>query len=377
MIPLWKLKRELKRPVDQLHSLVRLPFDIVTKWRHDNSFHARIKLTKGQQPSGQKFAILLIYQPKGLAASTFKTCRHLIENGYSVLLVSNTALTDDARAMLAPVTWQILERPNVGYDFGGYRDGLRILREANVDMQSLVVLNDSIWWPLCDGDRSLQVMEGLGVDFGGMILRPPGKARKRATNRTPHLQSYFFWFGPKVLASEAFNGFWKNYPLSSFKYNTIRQGELRLTKTLLDAGFSVAPLFSFEALMEKLATKPNDYLRKVIHYGAYRFPEMAETAAALEGAETLDDIWRSAAFDLFRTMESRSEFHLALRFACVDLLDLNFLKRSAAEPKDSLHHVGRGKYLEAVRKGDLPAPTPLVLAEIEERHRSGAAAVGR
>lgn len=376
-MPLWKLKRELKRPLDQLRSLILLPLDAVTKWRHDRSFHSSIRLTDGQQQPRQKFAIFLIYQPKGLTATTLLTCQHLIDTGYAVLLVSNCPLSEAARDKLSPVTWQILERPNVGYDFGGYRDGVRILREAGVTMQALVVMNDSIWWPLCGNDQGLQQIESLGVDFAGMILRPPGKPRKRATNRTPHLQSYFFWFGPKVLRSTAFIGFWQNYSLSSFKYNAIRHGELRLTDTLMAEGFTVSPLFSFDALMKKLAAKPNEYLLKVLHYGTYKDARMAQVAAALARSETLDESWRASVLDLFCQMSLQSEFHLALRFPSVDLLGLNFLKRSAAEPKNSMHHVGRASYLEAVKAGDLPKPMPYVLAEIEERHRLGAVAVGR
>ena len=376
MMPLWKLKREIKRPLDQIRSAFLYPFDAITKWRHDARFHSSITLTQGRQAAGKKFAILLIYQPKGLAGTTLLTCQHLFAQGYSVLLVSNTALSQDARAKLAPLTWRILERPNIGYDFGGYRDGLRVLREAGVNMRALVVLNDSIWWPLCANDTALQQMERLDVDFSGMILRPASK-RKRATNRSPHLQSYFFWFGPKALAAPGFEAFWKGYRLSGFKYNAIRLGELRLTQAMLEAGLTMAPLFAFETLMEKLAAMPNDYLCKVMYYGTYKDAHLAQTAADLQKAATQDDAWRAEVFALFAQMNKQSEFHLALRFASVDLLGLNFLKRSAAEPKNSMHHVGRSKYLEAIGAGALPAPMPEVLTEIEERHRLGTVAVGR
>lgn len=376
MIPLWKLKRELKRPVDQLRSAVLYPFDLFTKHRHDKAFHDRITVIEGAQTATTKFAALLIYQPKGLVGTTLKTCQHLAASGYSVLVVSNTPLAPDARAALQPLVWRTLERPNVGYDFGGYRDSVRFLRESGVDLQALVMMNDSIWWPLCEGDTALPQLEQLGTDFGGMILRPASR-RKKASNRSPHLQSYFFWFGPKLLGSATFVDFWKTYRLSGFKYNAIRHGELQLTRVLLEAGFSAAPLFSFEALMAKLADQSNDYLCTVLRFGAYRYPEMAKTAQRLRDSAVQDAAWRSRVFDLFAEMDRTSEFQLALRFACVDLLGLNILKRSATEPKNSLHHVGRGNYLEAIAEGLLPAPMPEVLAEIEERHSRGAAVVGR
>jgi hypothetical protein len=249
-------------------------------------------------------------------------------------------------------------------------------------MQALVVMNDSVWWPLCANDTALERAEQLDTDVVGMILRPYGRPRRGSRIRTPHLQSYFFWFGPKALASEGFKRFWKDYRVSSFKYNAIRYGELRLTHELVTAGLSVGSLFKFEDLMEQLKSQTPEYLCRVLRQGTlrkgtFRHIEVAKRAQALETAEIKDEAWREAVFDLFKDVDRRSEFHLALRFPSVDLLGLNFLKRSSAEPSGSMYHVGRSDYLEAVEKGELPAPMPEVLAEIQERHRLGAVAVGR
>jgi lipopolysaccharide biosynthesis protein len=296
--------------------------------------------------------------------------------------VSNTALPDESKALLAPLTWQILERPNIGYDFGGYRDGIRVLQEAEVDMQMLVVLNDSIWWPLCADDTALERAETMGADVVGMIMRPYGRARSRSSVRTPHLQSYFFWFDQKAIYSKGFRQFWQDYRLSSFKYNAIRYGELRLTHALVGAGLTVAPLFKFDDLLAKLQTQSSDYLCKVLRQEtlgerAFRHVDLARRAQELEASAIKDQAWRDAVFELFKQVDRRSEFHFNLRFPTVDLLGFNLLKRSSGEAKDSVHHVVRRAYLTAIEAGELPAPMPEVLAEIKERDRLGAAAVGR
>ncbi len=373
----YKIKRELKRPLDQLRSLVLLPFETYQKHIHDRDFHKKVHLTAGNDLLGKKVAIFLIYQPKKLVASTLLTCEHLKQNGYSVMLVANHNLKPEDKALLEPVTWQIVERPNLGYDFGGYRDGIRIIQERGLKLDALVVMNDSIWWPIAKNDSALTEIEQAGKDVMGMIMRPSGKPRKRSRHRAPHLQSYFFWFGASVLRNEAFLSFWSDYRLSSFKYNAIRRGELRLTDVLQKAGMTVDALFKFEDLMEKLRPQSTDYLVKVLQYATYKDEELKATSDQLLQREDKNAVWRDEVFDLFELMSKRSEFHMALHFACVDLLGLNFLKRSSGEPRSSPHHVARQHFLDAATNGDIPAPVPSVLAEVVARHGSGAQAVGR
>ncbi len=372
-----KLKRELKRPVDQLRAALLYPFEIYWKYAHDRDFHTNIRMTNGEQPVDRKVAIYLIYQPKKLAESTLVTCKHLQRHGYAVLLVSNTALSEESKQRLKPVTWKIMERPNFGYDFGGYRDGVRFIQDSDLSLDAMVILNDSMWWPVFENDTTLARMERSQHDLMGMIIRPFGKRRKAMSERPQHLQSYFYWFNAKAISSKAFRDFWDHYLPSSFKYNAIRRGELKFTEAMKSGGLSIGTLIRFDDFFEALRQKPSDYLNKVLGYAAYKNAAQTAQSHALQTATTKDDVWRENVFEFINHVEATSEFHMSFQVNCMDLLGLNHTKRSSGEPKDSPHHVARDQFLKAVENADLPGPIPLVLAEIEERHRIGAQAVGR
>ena len=65
--------------------------------------------------------------------------------GISTLVVSNIPLRDPDRSQLVELTTVVIERPNVGYDFGGYRDGIFDFTENLQNLDRVCLLNDSVW----------------------------------------------------------------------------------------------------------------------------------------------------------------------------------------------------------------------------------------
>lgn len=369
------MKREVLRVRDQLEAAVRYPFEPLAQRWHDHHFAARTRITSGAQIVGAKMAIYLIYQPQGLSASTVSTCAHLTEAGYAVLLVSNAPLRPDDRARLVGETWRIVERPNFGYDFGGYRDGLRIIREAGLSPDALVMLNDSIWWPVYQSDTTLEQMETIGADVVGMIYHRPRKRRDVA--HCHFLHSYFYWFSEKALISAAFHKFWSTYRVSSFKYNAIKRGELGITQALVAGGLTADALFSQEALIKALHLRDDDYLTNVLTHATSKTPELQHRAEQLMAHSDRNTSWRSSVFVLFNDMFEQSEFQIALMLPCFDLLGLNYLKKSPSELPTSQYYRMRNKFLTCVDSMLLQKPRSEMLTEIRLRQKSGASAVGR
>ncbi len=370
-----KLKREAHRIRNQIEAAVRYPFEPWMKRRHDLKFGLSIRRTDGVKTAGTKIAIYVIFQPKGLAPSTIATCAHLARAGYAVLLVSNAPLSAEDRARLVPETWCIVERPNFGYDFGGYRDGLRLVKEAGLSPDALVMLNDSIWWPAFPGDTTLKQMETKGADVVGMIYHRPRKRGNDVNYRFLH--SYFYWFGKIALRSQAFHDYWDRYRVSSFKYNAIRRGELGITQALVAGGLSVDALLSQEALVEALNRRDHDYLATVLAKATFKTPELQARADRILAEPTRNREWRSSIMAIFDDMFDQSEFQIALALPCFDMLGMNFLKKSPSEPETSQYYRMRDQFLSSVEDSLLPRPHPEMYAEIEKRQRSGAAAVGR
>ena len=376
MIPRWKVRREFNRLGEQIQALLSYPIEPFRKWAHDRNFSQTVTLHDGAVPLKSKVAIFLIYQPRGLLGSTLLTCKHMAAKGYSVLLVSNTPLSISDREQLEQVCWRIAVRPNFGYDFGGYRDGIRLLNESGADPDTLVILNDSIWWPIFPDDDILERMESAGFDVVGTIMHhKPGRARIRKP-RPAFLESYFFWFNRRATSSTAFRDFWKQYRISSIKYNAVHRGERRLTAAMSAGGLSVRGLFSKEDLAQALRGVDADEVARTLQYGAYIDPDFKEEASILL-SEPRTSSWQDRVVAFVDRCTIRRGFHASFSYASVKLLGATFLKKAPAQANGSMHHVMRQKVLDAVGAMDLPPMLPVVSMEIERRQKEGAAAVGR
>lgn len=375
MRTLKKARRELDRLKVRLRALAEYPFEPFLQRRHDGQFKARAVFEDGLRPLTGKVAIFLIYQPRGLSKSVIETCKELDRAGYSVLLMSNSELSDDSRLLLRPFTWQIVQRPNFGYDFGGYRDGVNLIRKNAGDLQSLILLNDSIWWPLLPGDTILQRMEAAGRDVVGTILHHP--APRLLERRRPFLESYFYWFGPRVLTSAVFWDFWDSYRVSSLKYNAIRRGERRLTGVLLDAGLTATGLFTSSALLERLRSTGAGELEAALNYAAFIDTIFVDQAARLSAQTARDALWCEEVLAFMERVVAKRIFHPTFPCSSIRHLGANYLKKTPSETDMQVHFLMRDQVLRAVRSGYLPELLPVIKLEVEQRQSTGAAAVGR
>ncbi len=228
-----RLRREIARLKLKLVDAAMVLPERLAQRRRDRDFPAGLRLTSGRIAARSKVAILVLWQPDGLAASALTTCRHLVACGYAPLVVSNAALDAAERDSLAGLSWTLVERENIGHDFGAYRDGIRLLQYQGARLERLVLLNDSIWFPLLEGDDLLVTLEtapGAGGFSGAAWFERP-RRRHQA-----HWQSYFLTFGPTALEHPGFARFWNAYPASSRRDSVLKRGEKGLSRAMAAAG---------------------------------------------------------------------------------------------------------------------------------------------
>ena len=349
-----------------------LVYEPLLKWLHDRRRDRQpVPPDQGVALAG-KVAVVLIFQPRGLARSLLLTLRYLVSCGYAPLVVSNAPLTDGSRAALAPLTWRIVERPNFGYDFGGYRDGILLLRRWGDAPERLIVMNDSIWMPLGETSDLVARLEAAEGDVVGGFLHPDTIRARTGTLRRGFVESYLYLINAQALAAPGFWRFWTRFRVSSNKLNAIYRGERGFSQAMQDAGLSVTGIFTPAGLIERLRDVDPATLRRVLHYAAYTEPDLrAESKALLAATETTAD-WRAAVLDHIARTARRRRFNASFPFAAARLMGMDFLKKSAGPTgagEANLHSAMRRQYLAAVRAGDLPAPFPEVRAEIEARDR--------
>jgi hypothetical protein len=185
-------------------------------------------------------------------------------SGYAPLLVTNIALSDADREQAIAVCWRLLERPNFGLDFGGYRAGILLLGAALSDMKCLALLNDSVWYPVPGGQDFLRAALDSDVDvFGAVtnygVVQPRLDAwQSMLWMNDPgspmfHYCSFALHFGGRVLADPGFANFWRRFRLTDCKLTTVHRGEVGLSQWLLARGFSHAAMFDISDFDEVVA----------------------------------------------------------------------------------------------------------------------------
>lgn len=308
------------------------------KRAYDRSKASKTRITRGQKTQTQELAIMLLYQPNGVAASTFHTLEHFLSKGIATLVVSNASLSQGDRNRLSEYAWKIIERPNYGYDFGGYRDAVLHILEEHQRPVRLFVLNDSIWFPLRNESDLVDGARASDADLYGFVLND----RMHGIERH-HIQSYFFSFGPRAMSNIAFENYWRDLFLTNNKNLVVRRCEIPMTEAFRRAGFSVAARHRYSDAARALKGLDNITLRQVIAYQAIIDTRNAQRLELHLNGDILDDEWR------FRVDADIAAGHLDKYFLIahpsilIGQLDIPILKKD----RQKIYHLQREELLTA------------------------------
>lgn len=367
MIPAWKLRREVLRVVQQVATLpstiVQMPGRLGEPRRrrlHDARFRESVRLREGAVPSGARIAIFLIFQPRGIAPSVLATCDWLVTNGYAPLVVSNCPVADADFEGLAPRCWQLMERPNFGYDFGGYRDAIRFINDGGLSPERLIVMNDSVWFPM--RRDVMERLEALPGDIVG-LLQDEKVAHDRQGGRPTdrlHLESYFFLIREDAWSSEVFQQFWRDYRMTDFKPNTIKFGEIGFSRTMAAGGLALGALTDRSRFLEGLRDTDAEGLRRILTYAAYADRDIAAEAARVLADYAPSGDWRDRALAHITRAVNRKRFNASFPLATEEVFGLHFMKKS----REPIFSNMRRAYVRLLDDGLVAPPPPEIEAEI-------------
>lgn len=244
----WKIQRETKRLVRQLMEIPNSVFEyLFLRLLYDFRKPHEMVVVKGIKPIAAEVAIYLIYAPNGLKKSHFDTLRTLTDENITPIIVSNLPLEQTDRELLVQQSGLVIERPNIGYDFGGYRDAIMQISEKLNDLDRLYILNDSVW--MVDADQSwFSAARATGCEFVGATSNY-GIARHNAAEfqnitwshsaKHPnfHYASYALSIGDRILKNPKFLSYWRKFRITNSKKRTIKRGEIGLTQWVLKHGY--------------------------------------------------------------------------------------------------------------------------------------------
>jgi hypothetical protein len=375
-IPLWKVRREISRIGAQIvglpQLLASLPSRLIEARRreeYERDFDQVTRLTEGAKAAQDRIAIFLIFQPKGVAPSVLETCRWLVSEGYAPFVVSNGPLDDAGRNAIAAESWRLLERPNFGYDFGGYRDGIRLLWRWNLAPERLIVMNDSVWLPMVPDLMARLEAKVPQADIVGLLRDEKVQHDIDGGQETGwwHIESYFYLMTPSALAHPEFRAFWQDYKMTDFKPHTIKFGELGFSRRMMAAGLRLEALVRRSDFLERLAVQDDAFLLRTLRYASYGDPDIARAATKLAARSPDEPGWRTAAMDHVRRAVYRRRFNSCYPYASEQFFGTLFMKKTS----ETVFAGMRDAYLRALEAGDMQPAPPAILAEIKERSGPG------
>lgn len=373
MIPKWKLRRELLRIwykiTDLPGKILALPDRLAHKRRlaaHDQTFDQLVQTQTGTVARQTKVVIFLIYQPKGVPPSVFLTLEYLIRTGYAPLVVMNSPILPADAARLRSTSWLLVTRPNFGYDFGGYRDGLRILRQTGEVPKRLIIMNDSVWFPM-QGDPIPHLEARLddgGLDAVGLNQDQKVRYHKDGTYHFElrQLESYFFLFSKACLESSAFANYWSAYRMSSNKAYTIKHGEIGFSRHMMRSGARFEGVMQRSKFLVAIEVSGTDFLRATLEYAAYADETYRKERDELLAQFSASEGWRQAALAHIRKNALRRPFTTSFCYAADQLFGTPYLKKNS----QTYFHEMRLNYVRAVENGLVAGPADEIMVELKQ-----------
>ena len=374
-VPVWKIRREIDRAIQKLKRPLSRLYDPFMQRRYDLNWKNKILVHSGDLQVSEKVALFLIFQPNNLRASTLETCAHLIKSGYAPLVVSNSPLSTFDIAVLKQVCWKIVIRPNIGYDFGGYRDGLRFLQSIAVNPSRILILNDSIWFPTFADETLIAQMEATSADLVGALYQEGDKTRSvKSARYSGFIESFFYLINDSCLQNSHFKSFWEHYRLSNLKYNAVYDGERHFSLQMQKAGLTVSSVISRSRFLDEIALQKPAFIMQVLQYSAYTNSDLSNMCETLLKEYDASPAWKDTALDYIKKVSAKHHFHSSFYVATMLLLGASFLKKGSgtvlAKGYGLLHHEMRTQFLKAVADGVLPPPPKAISAEIEHLQRT-------
>jgi Rhamnan synthesis protein F len=223
---------------------LRLP-DLVNPSLYISTLRIRA-VVKGQLHfSTGNYAIFAIRPSAAIPDFIYDTLEVLAKLQFAVIIVSNRRLSKNDELAIQSKTHLFMRRNGRGRDFGGFKDAIHYLMTTELP-NSLLLLNDSVYY-----------IPRLLPNALNELTRSTGFAAFTDVYEVHyHAQANCLFFSRSAISHPSFRRFWQNYlPISTRSY-AIHRGEVRLSRTMLEAGFSPQIIFDRSRLIDALQSLP-------------------------------------------------------------------------------------------------------------------------
>lgn len=129
----------------------------------------------------------------------------------------------------------LIIRGNEGYDFGSWMTGLRFCNQILENYDQIILSNDSLWGPITPLKQLFNRIDASNADVIGLT---------DDLMYDYHLQSSFLVFRKTAFTHDAFKNFWSSIRTWNQKRDLIKQHEVGLSRTMINAGMTLESLYT-------------------------------------------------------------------------------------------------------------------------------------
>jgi hypothetical protein len=191
-------------------------------------------------------AIFAIFQPSGLSEFVRREIEFVRSMGYDIVLSVPHGLSKQDQTFVHDHCRLHVKRPNLGRDFGSYRDGiLQLGFEKIAEYDRVLLVNDSIFFPLGPTDRFVSEFQEASSKYDLVGLTENGESIR-------HIASFFIGGSSSLFCSTPVQEYWKKYRLYNSRFHAIRAGECGLSKVLYKCAKSIGIIYSKERIIADL-----------------------------------------------------------------------------------------------------------------------------
>lgn len=357
MVPVWKIKREVSKAIEHISSLPQLIYEPVIQKIYDKDFYKKIRIYQGSNTPSVKIAVFMIYQPSGLSESIFLSISHLLRSGFSLIVISNCPLLISDKERLCASASLVVERKNFGYDFGGYRDAVWLLRRLQMRYDEILFLNDSVWFPIFEDSQMLKEIHAENSNYIGTQVFGE---RQLDGSFNGFFGSYCFMIKKPLLNSHAFNSFWDNYQLSSVKEVVLRRGERAFSREMLRASKSSFSPYTNERFAQVInSLNFSDTSQALIDLVAID-PQVTSIRQSLMNSKSKNETWMVDVKKLIIKQSKSKSFIGSSPIISLNKLGFPMIKKN----KEQLYTMARQSIVRAIDEGRIQGFNKIIESEL-------------
>lgn len=191
----------------------------------------------------KRLGIFVFFNERGKVAQYVEILlKGICEVADQLLIVVNGMIVEEEKAKLKRYSDYIIQRNNVGFDGGAYKDVFMNLSEEDLEKwDEILMVNDTIYGPFFPLKNVFEIMEGINCDFWGLSRHPGGYSGLFGCRKiAAHVQSYFIVMKKKMFMHPLFYKFWLEMPYPTSFKEAVLNFEIHFSEYFSGIGFRFA-----------------------------------------------------------------------------------------------------------------------------------------